>query len=83
MDCKGIETVRRDNCGLVRTVIDSCLRTILMERDTEKAAQIVRNAVRDLLMGKVDISELIITKALNKTAENAKSPQAHAVLAAR
>lgn len=31
----GIETVRRDNCGLVRTMIDQCLKTILMDRDTQ------------------------------------------------
>ena len=83
MDCKGIETVRRDNCALVRTVIDTCLRTILMENDTQKAIDYVKSSVKELLMGKVDISELIITKALNKTAENAKAPQAHAILAAR
>jgi DNA polymerase delta subunit 1 len=33
MDCKGLETVRRDNCLLVRTMIDTCLRKIIIERD--------------------------------------------------
>jgi DNA polymerase delta subunit 1 len=75
MDCKGIETVRRDNCGLVRTVIDASLRMILVERAPERAVEFVKSSVRDLLMGRVDISELIITKALNKTLENSKSPQ--------
>ena len=37
-DAKGIETVRRDNCGLVRTMVDTCLKTILMDRDTKAAA---------------------------------------------
>ena len=37
MDTKGIETVRRDNCGLVKTVIDTCLRKILIDRDVEGA----------------------------------------------
>jgi DNA polymerase delta subunit 1 len=75
MDCKGIETVRRDNCGMVRTVVDTALRIILMERDTQKAVEFVKASVRDLLMGKVDLSELVITKALNKTMENSKAPQ--------
>jgi DNA polymerase delta subunit 1 len=38
MDTKGIETVRRDNCLLVQTVIDKVLRMILIDRD-EKGAQ--------------------------------------------
>ena len=33
MDCKGLETVRRDNCMLVRQMIDTCLRKILIERN--------------------------------------------------
>lgn len=37
MDTKGIETVRRDNCGLVKMVIDTCLRKILIDRDVEGA----------------------------------------------
>jgi DNA polymerase delta subunit 1 len=46
MDCKGIETVRRDNCGLVRTMIDKCLSTILMDRDPKKAeAKILKKLV--------------------------------------
>lgn len=32
MDCKGIETVRRDNCQLVANLINTCLQKILMER---------------------------------------------------
>lgn len=83
MDCKGIETVRRDNCGLVRSVISQCLDVILKERDTEKAAELVRKSVRDLLTGKIDLSDLVITKALHQTMENAKVPQAHVVLADR
>jgi DNA polymerase delta subunit 1 len=37
MDTKGIETVRRDNCRLVQTVVDTCLRKILIDRDVEGA----------------------------------------------
>jgi DNA polymerase delta subunit 1 len=83
MDCKGIETVRRDNCGLVRTMVDTCLKTILMDRDTQAAADYVKTVIRDLLMNRVDISELIITKALHKTEEDSKSAQAHVVLASK
>jgi DNA polymerase elongation subunit (family B) len=32
LDAKGLETVRRDNCLLVRKLVDTCLRKILIER---------------------------------------------------
>jgi DNA polymerase delta subunit 1 len=81
MDCKGIETVRRDNCGLVRTMIDKCLTTILMERNPKKAESYVKSTIASLLQNKVDISELIITKQLNKSEKDSKMMMAHVVLA--
>ena len=45
--------VRRDNCGLVRTMIDKCLSTILMERDPNKAENYVKDTIAALLQNKV------------------------------
>jgi DNA polymerase delta subunit 1 len=39
MDTKGIETVRRDNCRLVQTVIETVLRKILIDRDPDGAQE--------------------------------------------
>ena len=39
MDSKGIETVRRDNCRLVQTVIETVLRKILIDRDVDGAQE--------------------------------------------
>jgi DNA polymerase delta subunit 1 len=39
MDTKGIETVRRDNCLLVQTVIERVLRMILIDRDVNGAQE--------------------------------------------
>lgn len=39
MDTKGIETVRRDNCRLVQTVIETSLKMLLIERDVEGAQE--------------------------------------------
>ena len=36
MDCKGIETVRRDNSPLVANLINTCLQKILINRSVEK-----------------------------------------------
>jgi DNA polymerase delta subunit 1 len=33
LDAKGIETVRRDSCRLVSTVIENCLYKLLIDRD--------------------------------------------------
>ena len=39
MDSKGIETVRRDNCRLVQTVIETILRKILIDQDVDGAQE--------------------------------------------
>ena len=39
MDSKGIETVRRDNCRLVQTVIETSLRMLLIDQDLEGAQE--------------------------------------------
>ena len=41
MDTKGIETVRRDNCRLVQTVIETSLRMLLIDRDVQGAQESV------------------------------------------
>ncbi|KAK9476875.1 DNA polymerase family B-domain-containing protein [Lipomyces japonicus] len=81
MDTKGIETVRRDNCRLVQNVIETVLRMILHERDVEGAQEFVKRVIADLLQNKIDLSLLVITKALVKNDYAAK--QAHVELAER
>ncbi|KAI1328828.1 DNA polymerase delta catalytic subunit [Xylariaceae sp. FL0255] len=81
MDTKGIETVRRDNCTLVQTVIEKVLRMILIDRDVQGAQEYVKDTISDLLQNKIDMSKLVITKALTKESYDAK--QAHVELAAR
>ncbi|WVQ62616.1 uncharacterized protein L199_000763 [Kwoniella botswanensis] len=81
MDTKGIETVRRDNCRLVSTVIETCLFKMLIDRDVKGAEEYVKQTISDLLQNKVDMSQLVITKALAKADYAAK--QAHVELAER
>jgi DNA polymerase delta subunit 1 len=93
MDTKGLETVRRDNCALVREVIQTSLDKILIGQDVPGAISYVKSEISDLLQNKMDISRLVITKSLNKGAEYAlglggkkedyKMKQAHVELAAR
>ncbi|PYH98460.1 hypothetical protein BO71DRAFT_480347 [Aspergillus ellipticus CBS 707.79] len=81
MDTKGIETVRRDNCLLVQNVIETVLHKILIDRDLDGAQDYVKHTISDLLQNKVDMSKLVITKALSKDEYTAK--QAHVELAER
>eukprot|EP00435_Cladocopium_sp_Y103_P014744 s3498_g3.t1 len=85
LDAKGIETVRRDNCGLVRQLVDMSLKTILIEKSVPKAIEFVQKAVSDLLQNKIDLSLLVITKSLGKGAhaEDYAAKQAHVELAER
>ncbi|KAG8749174.1 DNA-directed DNA polymerase delta [Ceratobasidium sp. 428] len=81
MDTKGIETVRRDNCRLVQTVIETCLRKLLIDRDVKGAEEYTKQTIADLLQNRVDMSQLVITKALAKADYAGK--QAHVELAER
>ncbi|THU57353.1 hypothetical protein C4D60_Mb03t02620 [Musa balbisiana] len=70
MDTKGIETVRRDNCLLVKNLVNECLHKILIDQDVPGAVQYVKNTISDLLMNRVDLSLLVITKRDAATAPN-------------
>ena len=85
LDAKGLETVRRDNCLLVRRVVETCLKKILIERDVQGAIDFTKKTISDLLQNKLDISMLVITKSLGKSADDAgySAKQAHVELAMR
>lgn len=83
MDTKGIETVRRDNCLLVKNLVNDCLHKILIDRDIPGAVQHVKNAISDLLMNRMDLSLLVITKGLTKTGDDYEVKAAHVELAER
>ncbi|CAL7945239.1 unnamed protein product [Xylocopa violacea] len=81
MDCKGLETVRRDNCPLVANMMNTCLQKLLIDRNADDALEYAKQMISDLLCNRIDISQLVITKELTKTDYAAK--QAHVELAAK
>lgn len=81
MDTKGIETVRRDNCLLVRQVVETCLHKILVERDVTGAVGYVKGVIGDLLMNRMDMSLLVITKGLTQEVDDYDNRAAHVELA--
>jgi DNA polymerase delta subunit 1 len=83
MDSKGIETVRRDNCRLVQIVIQTVLNKILIDRDLDGAQEYVKETISQLLNNKIDLSMLVITKALTKRDDDYTAKQAHVELVER
>lgn len=81
MDCKGIETVRRDNSPLVANLINICLQKLLIDRDPDGAINYAKQTISDLLCNRIDISQLVITKELTKTDKEYAGKQAHVELA--
>ena len=65
-ECKGLESVRRDSCLLVRKMVDKVLDIILYEKDFTKAINFVKGKIFDLYNNRIDISDLIISKGLTK-----------------
>ena len=56
---------------------------LLIERNMAGAIDYVKETISDLLQNKVDISQLVITKALSRSAEDYSGKQAHVELAER
>ncbi|VDM61514.1 unnamed protein product, partial [Angiostrongylus costaricensis] len=83
MDCKGLETVRRDNCPLVAKVLSTCLEKLMIDRDASSALEFAKRVISDLLCNKIDISLLIVSKELTKSGDKYQAKQAHVELAAR
>ena len=83
LDTKGIETVRRDNCPLVASVISGVLNRILIQRSLSTAVEFVKGTISDLLMNRLDISHLVITKAFAKATSEYENKTAHIALVER
>jgi DNA polymerase delta subunit 1 len=81
IDAKGIETVRRDNCRLVQNLLQKVLDMLLTQQNVEGAIALVKSVVSDLLADRIDLSFLVISKALSK--KDYKAKQAHVELAER
>jgi len=74
---KGIETVRKDWCGLTEKVLAKVLEFLLKDRSIEGALNYVRGVIRDLEEGKVSIEDLIITKSISRNLHEYKGVQPH------
>ena len=74
IDVKGLQIVRRDSCKFVRDTCKKLLETVLESNDPVTAVNMAREAKDDLLGGKVDSNDLVLTKSL---ADSYKVPMPH------
>lgn len=84
----GMETVRRDNAKIASGTMEVCLENMIMQGDLDASKSIayVHQVIRDLLMGRTPMSELIISKGLSKSKqhyEESSTKQVHSELAKR
>ena len=78
----GLVLKRRDNAPVVKRVYGESINMILNKGDVVEAAEFVKRAMLDLVNGRVDISDLIVSKSLRSGYAN-PDQIAHALLAKR
>lgn len=70
IDKKGFESVRRDNCYLIREILENTLDMLLVKNDVKGIASYVKHMISELVQNKIDLSKLVITKAISKKNED-------------
>lgn len=81
IEMKGIETIRRDWCGLVTETMKDVLDIILKEGDVQKAIARLRNVVEQLKRGEIPLEKLTVIKGITKSIESYEGMLPHIELA--
>lgn len=77
----GIVTKRRDNAPLLKMLYQAALHQLLKHKDVSAATRAVKDGVKELVDGKMKLSQLTITKSLKSDYKG--TPPAHKILADR
>lgn len=78
---KGLELVRRDWAPVAKNTQQNILEAILIDASPDKAKKIVKDVIKRLKEGDVDINDLVIHTKLTKKTENYKQTSPHVVAA--
>ncbi|MDO8517021.1 MAG: DNA-directed DNA polymerase [Nanoarchaeota archaeon] len=78
---RGFETVRRDWCGLARSLQNDVLRKILNEGNEKSSVKIVKETIERIKERKIDLKELMIRTQLKKPINEYLSISPHVVAA--
>lgn len=83
--CLSFRFLCLSDCALVSNVVTECLNLILIEKSVDLAISYCQTIIADLLCNRLDLSLLVISKSLGKSADAADyaSKQAHVELAER
>jgi len=80
LSMKGIETIRRDWCGLTSKTLFNVLNILLKEQDTKKALSHVKDILGQLEKNQIPIEDLVMTKSISKSLKDYKGMQPHVEL---
>lgn len=83
VDSKGVEKNRLDNCPFIRRIMTKVFDYLMVENSVSRAMQHIHDSVADLIQGRVDYCELVITKSISKSADEYASKQIHLEVANR
>jgi len=73
----GVESYRRDWCSLAKQVRSKVIETLLVKRDTLKAAEVAKEYVKHLKAGKAEMKELVIATRIVKPIEQYEHTAPH------
>lgn len=79
----GLETVRRDNCALLRNTLETVINTVIEERNPDAAIAHATAAVQALSDGTVPRDQLVISKSFNRPTDQYVSMPEHGVVIER
>ena len=82
-DSKGLENGRRDNCTLVREVVEATLQEMLRVKQEDWTFQAAKRAAADLYMNRIEFHKIVESSQLSKPPEDYPIPPAHVQLAKR
>jgi len=66
IEIRGYEAVRRDWCELSKKIQRDVLITILREKNPEKAIQMVRETIKKIREGKINLEDLVIWEQITR-----------------
>jgi DNA polymerase zeta len=61
-DAKGIETVRRDSCGVVQKTLELALRVLFESKDMSRVKRIVQRTMQRILSNRTQVADYIFRK---------------------
>ncbi|MFA5303979.1 MAG: DNA-directed DNA polymerase [Candidatus Nanoarchaeia archaeon] len=70
MQIKGFEFVRRDSSIIAKELQESTLKAVLIDKDKQKALNILKTAISDIKAGKVSIEKCAILTRMTKDSGN-------------